>query len=325
MNININNSGKSINQKNINLNKFKMALLFIQTKELKRKYYNKMELLPEQYRLVNRDWLNNFKNRYNYNEAIQYMDPFNDWSNYHDFKHKISKYLNINEDSISNDDIMNNNSQIKIEKYESKFEYPVDIELVNDQFFQDCKFGNIEFPICNVYLGDKTIFVIDDKRNQIAYNCSLSETQANAYNFIIQVNNILFFKDSNILNEQLNYIISERFNTYLSKRSININSKEQQKIIEPKNQKHVGYFINLLRENNNPNFQNKKLSQRNFSLNNHKNQYKINIFSEINRNNVNSNKNYNDLNKNNINQNYQRYYNQINNKNQCKFIIMVSN
>ena len=129
MNININNSGK-VNQKSINLNKFKMALLFIQTKELKRKYYNTMELLPEQYRLVNRDWLNNFKNRYNYNEAIQYMDSFNDWSNYHDFKHKISKYLNINEDSIANDDIM----QIKIEKYDSKFKYPVDIELVNNFF-----------------------------------------------------------------------------------------------------------------------------------------------------------------------------------------------
>ena len=130
------------NQENQNINKYKMALLFIQTKELKAKYENRMELSPEQYRLVNREWLNNFKNCYNYNEAIQNFDSFNDYSNYHDFKYKISQQLNINENSITteNQNIMNYNCQIKKEK-QSNFEYPNDIELVKEQFFQDFKLG----------------------------------------------------------------------------------------------------------------------------------------------------------------------------------------
>jgi len=66
------------NQENQNVNKYKMALLFFQTKELKQKYEKQMELSPEHYRLFNKEWLDNFKNKYNYNEAIQYFNSFND-------------------------------------------------------------------------------------------------------------------------------------------------------------------------------------------------------------------------------------------------------
>ena len=243
---NIGDSDKSKQEKQ-NINKYKMALLFIQEKELKRKYENRMELSPEQYRLVNKEWLNNFKNSYNYNEAMQTFNSFNDYSNYHDIKYRISQQLNINENSITNEDqnIMNNNCQIKKEKYQSNYEYPIDIELVKEQFFQDCKLGNIGFPMCNVYIGDKTIFVIDDQRDNIAYHCSLIENQGSSYNSLIQVNSILLFPKSNILNEQLDYIISEGFNNYLNKRNINANLDGQQKIIDPKNQSQVGFFINL--------------------------------------------------------------------------------
>ena len=117
---NLGDSVKS-NQEKQKINKYKMALLFIQEKELKRKYENRMELSPEQYRLVNKEWLNNFKNSYNYNEAMQTFNSFNDYSNYHDIKYRISQQLNINENNITNEDqnIMNNNCQIKKEKYQS--------------------------------------------------------------------------------------------------------------------------------------------------------------------------------------------------------------
>jgi hypothetical protein len=240
------------NQERQNINNFKMALLFFQTKELKRKYENRMELSPEQYRLVNKEWLDNFKNSYNYNEAMQTFNSFNDYSNYHDIKYRISQQLNINENNITNEDqnIMNNNCQIKKEKYQSNFEYPIDIELVKEQFFQDCNLGDIGFPMCNVYLGDKTIFVIDDQRDMIAYHCSLVENQEKTYNFLIQVNSLLYFARPNFLNEQLDYIISEGFNIYLNKRNINYNSNEQQKIFDPKNHSHIGLFVNLIKKNN---------------------------------------------------------------------------
>ena len=76
------------NQERQNINNFKMALLFFQTKELKRKYENKMELSPEQYRLVNKEWLDNFKNICNYKNAIQNFNFINDISNYYEFKNK---------------------------------------------------------------------------------------------------------------------------------------------------------------------------------------------------------------------------------------------
>ena len=210
--------GNIQNSDNSNINKYKMALLFSQTKVLKQKYENNMELSPEQYRLVNREWLDNFKNSYNYKEAVQNFNSFNGCSNYHDFKSNIKQQFNIN-DEIPNEDqnIMNNNCQIKKEKYQSNFEYPVDIELVKEQFFQDCKLGNIGFPMCNVFLGNKLIFVVDEQRNNMVYHCSLVENQENTYNFLIQVNSILFFQNPNILNEQIDNIISEGFNNYLSK------------------------------------------------------------------------------------------------------------
>ena len=244
------------NQEKQNINKYKMYLLFMQTKELKQKYENKMEFSPEQYRLTNKEWLDNFKNRYNYNEAIQNYNSFNDYSNYFDIKSRISQQLNVQENCITNEDqnIMSN-CQIKKEKYQSKFEYPIDIELVKEQFFQDCKLGNIGFPMCNVYLGNRTIFVIDDQRDSLAFQCSLVENQGNNYNFLIQVNSILYFQKSQILNEQLENIISEGFNNYFSKRNINFNSNEQQKIIDPKQMNPIGFFINLIKGNNNNNSQ----------------------------------------------------------------------
>ena len=260
------------NQENQNIKKYIMALLFIQTKELKRKFENKMELSPEQYRLVNKEWLDNFKNSYNYNEAIQNFNSYNDWSNYHDFKYKICMQLKINENRITNEDqnIMNN-CQIKKEKHQSNFEYPIDIELVKEQFFQDCNLGNIGFPMCNIYLGDKLIFVIDDQRDNIAYHCSLVETQENTNNFLIQVKNILLFQRSNILNDQLDKIISEGFDNYLSKRNIVFNSNNQQNIIDPNSHISIGYFINLVNENNNNFINNNNNQNLNLIMNNQQN------------------------------------------------------
>jgi len=316
------------NQENQNINKYKMALLFIQTKELKRKYENQMELCPEQYRLVDKEWLDNFKNSYNYNEAIQNFNSFNDWSNYHDFKYKICMQLNINENRITNEDQnLMNNCQIKKEKYQSNFEYPIDIELVKEQFFQDLNLGNIGFPMCNVYLGDKTIFVIDDQRDNIAYNCSLIETQENTYNFLIQVNNILLFPRSNILYDQLDKIISEGFNNYLNKRNIEFDSNMQKNIIDPNSHNTIGYLINLNKKNNNSNIQSNNRYHNNFTLNNNKYQDKNYISSNINRN-VNLNHIHNNLNNNNIYQNYkfkEKNNNPINNQNKCKLNILVLN
>ena len=49
----------------------------------------------------------------------------------------------------------------------NNIEYPVDIELVNSQFFIDCKI-NVGFPLCTVYIGNKSIFVIEEKNCNIA-------------------------------------------------------------------------------------------------------------------------------------------------------------
>ena len=53
-------------QLNENKVKFKMALLYAQTRELKKLYEEDMELSPPNYYLVDKDWLDQYKEKNNY-------------------------------------------------------------------------------------------------------------------------------------------------------------------------------------------------------------------------------------------------------------------
>ena len=86
--MNSNESQEENKEKEIKENKqnYKMSLLFIQTKELKRLFNSKMENSLKKYHIVDKSWLDEFKAKNEYKSAIEMFDSFNDWQNYEDFR-----------------------------------------------------------------------------------------------------------------------------------------------------------------------------------------------------------------------------------------------
>ena len=84
-----NENGNQNKNENNKEKKYKMSLLFIQTKELQKYYNQEMEISPKNYYLVDKNWLDNYKEENNYKNATEMLKVFDDWEDYDDFKQKI--------------------------------------------------------------------------------------------------------------------------------------------------------------------------------------------------------------------------------------------
>ena len=315
--ININNQ-KEINYNLIEYNKknYKMSLLFIQTKELKRFYNSKMENSFKKYYLVDKLWLDQYKNKNDYKSADMF-DTFNDWSNYTDFKDVMGDSFLVDDDYFTR---LYTSVKLKTNKYKKEIVYPTNIELVCEDYFIDCFKGSVICPMCNILIGNKSIIVIDQenkKKNKdiVVYLCSKIGKEED-YNFLIKVNFIIVFDNLENMNDELKEIcLSEGINNYLSKRNLEINSSEEQSIFNSKNEK-IGKFMVVYEETpelseieiKNPIFNLNKNNEKND--NNQKSYTKIILNNQsINKNNVlfsnNQNTNNNNfiLNNQNINNN----------------------
>ena len=210
-----------------NVKKYTMALLFIQAKDL-RKTYEGNNMVQKKCFLIDKNWINNLKNKYDYKESLSSFISFNNLENYDDFKSKVISSIKLEEDDIItlNEEI-DDNFQIKKEKLDDGTEYPVDIELVNEQFFKDCNM-NLRIPPYTVFIGNKSIFFEDVQNANILYHYSLIEGPENDNSFLIKVNSIFIFQDSNILKAQINTIVYEGISKFLNACNININSNNKQ-------------------------------------------------------------------------------------------------
>ena len=77
-----------------------MSLLFIQTKELHKKYHNDLELSPINYYLIDKEWLDNYKQKNFYDSSVEMLKSFDDYNDYEDFRQKIKSSFNIDEKNI---------------------------------------------------------------------------------------------------------------------------------------------------------------------------------------------------------------------------------
>ena len=237
-------------QESDNKVKFKMALLYAQTEELKKFYQEDMEVSPKNYYLVDKDWLDNYKNKNNYKEECEKYKNFKDWEDYNDFKNKIKSSYSLDDNDFRND-MLENTNQIeskkqKLAKYDSS--YVEKGELINQEYFELFINRNNELKPRDVRIGNKTILITDEDNDNYAYSYSLVE-EPNKNNFYIKVDNILMFKDSNTLYDQASEIITfQGINNYLLNRKIDILKKEAQYIMD--NRKNIGTFLNLKIENN---------------------------------------------------------------------------
>ena len=160
-----NNSGNDY-QNNYNLieyNKknYKMSLLFIQTKELKRLYNSKMENSLKKYYLVDKSWLDEYKRKNDYKSADMF-DSFNDWKNYDDFKEVMGDTFLVDDDFFTRLFI-----KVKCEKgiYKNK-EYPKNIELVCEEYFDDCFKGSVTCPLYDILIGNKSLIMFDSESEE---------------------------------------------------------------------------------------------------------------------------------------------------------------
>ena len=348
----INNSAKDKENKK----KYKMALLFIQTRELHNLYKSDNLNSPHNYYLVKREWLENYKNINNYNYSINMLNSFNDWKDYSDFKQIISKYVSFDKKDFTVfgvEDALENifNFSLKKQKIQNYLGFPTDCELVKEEFFQDCSNGKIGFPYYKVWIGNNLIIIIDSETQNVAFLCSLVESQGNDYNSLIKVDCVLAYECENYMNIDIENIISLKSkDKYFSDRNININLDIQQNIINKEGKKLGILFVikdgqyindnnqinksmpdqiefnnnnlhnkNNQNSNNNQNINNNIINNPNMINNINNNNYSYNIINN-NQNINNNNDNYaNDQNINNNNKNNINYNQNMNNKNNINY------
>ena len=70
--------------------KFKMALLYTHTEELKQE---DLQISSKNYYLVDKDWLDKYEDKNNYKEESEKYKNVKDWEDYNDFKDKINHIL----------------------------------------------------------------------------------------------------------------------------------------------------------------------------------------------------------------------------------------
>ena len=306
-----------------NKKKFKMSLLYIQTKELKNFYISKMEKEPKSYYLIDKEWLDNYKSRNNYENYIDILKGFNDWKDYSDFKNKISNKFKLEKNRLTTfkvEDQIDNYFNFSLQKGKinnSHLNYPQNCELIKKEFVEDVSDGSSGFILYDIYIGNNLILINDCETQNVAFLCTLVENEENKKNFLIQINYLLAFESEKYMKEEFDQIIDEKYlNDYFSKRKIDISKKGEQNLIN-KNGKKIGKIFIINSKNENINHQNNNNNNINVNNNNNINNAQLPLQLNENQNKDSVNNQIININNNNSNNNSKDIDNQndnINNK-----------
>ena len=299
-------------------NIYKMTLLFTQTRFLHETYNANMVLSPFTFYLVDKKWLDNYKQKNNYEKIAQKLKESTGYNDYFSIKEKLLKEFNEDKNILITKDVENitdnfisHEKQI-LEKYQ--LNVPKNIELVSEHFIIDCLNNSTQlgFTKAEVFMGNETILIIDKENNNILYCCSLEQNKEDDYNFCVKVEYILFFKDKDVENDQIYEMANLKgLNNYLTKLNIDKNKKEEQEI-KDKNGTIIGKFLKSEEEKNNNDIFNQEINAvNNSSISNSNFQQNQN---QINEGNI-QNDNINNSNQN--NQKNQESNEKPNNNNDC--------
>lgn len=214
---------------------YKMSLLLIQTKELLRMYNGRdIESSRKQYYVVDKNWLDQFKTKNDYNKAIEEYNHDEDWEYYINFKRKISQKYNVDLSDmtcLNPDELINSVFDFKSGRLEKiDISYPQNVELVKKEYIDDCIGGEFGFPLYEVVIGRQTIVIKEESKDRCLFCCSLVERHDNNINFEIKVEYIMVFEDNNILFNEIDEITNSGLDSYLSAKNIDVNSNKEQNI-----------------------------------------------------------------------------------------------
>ena len=305
-----------------------LSLLYMQTKELHNSYIAQIKG-KNNYYLVKKEWLDDYKKSNNYNQTIKNMNSNrnNNFQNYLDFKQKMTKSLNIKQNEIINniENFSENNDYLcpkeTFENFGKNINFPKCGELIREDYFTNSPgWTGKNNPLYQALIGYDSIIIIDNNLKNTIYICSLidDDNDIGNYNFYVRIDGILIYKEDeeeNIFEKELKKIISFRgIYNYFKKRKLDICKKGEQEIKDLEDEV-LGFFYNLneVKDKN----QNQKESvifnssnsnqdiDNNYD-NNNNSPLEMNNFSYINTGNKLKNpkkRNNNDNNNNNINSN----------------------
>jgi len=297
----INNDNTIINNNNINLNDNKISILnclilfYGNERIIKQRLSSNMQN-NEMFKcyLVNIDFINNFKNKFNYSKIYNIFSTYN--YNYDSFNIFLN-YLNIFQSlpeiqetfkSIKDNDIINKIRILPARKNfinNNEYKWPINFELVHEELFKRLlniyKISEKEINEIKayqsqykVYFGHQTLY-INYLKNPIYF--FVYNINNNSYNlFAILKCHINIFH--NLLNKHLKSMTFEKF---LIQNKIDLNKKNiPQQIINSQKQKILEVI--LFSENNNIN--NSIDNNINNIINNDKEEFKNIIDSNMNNN-----------------------------------------
>ena len=246
----------NININQLNISQTKMCLLYAQSLEIQKLYYQTIRentLNYLKYYLLPKKWLDELKYKYNYS-YIQKQISTLDFSDYNIFKQNLLKNNSKNNDN--NNNFMNEFQSIETyieKKYSSlyHFNYPFNFVLVREDIFEDMNIN--KKLLYEIIIGEENIFIIDNKidnKNKNIFICSISYDKFNEdiSEFIVNVEGFLILNDKKKNKETkrlIKYISDNKgIKNYYKERNINITSYEEQTIFDKEGEE-VGKFFKI--------------------------------------------------------------------------------
>ena len=315
--------------------KSEMNLLFAQSLEFQTLYSQAIDSFhTSKYFLLPKQWLDGYKEAYNYNLVKPKSDKYTDYNSFKSDLLKENPYITENINNSQNNDFPIIQKDIKkLDKYQ--IEYPVNFYPVKEEIFQNSPIDKNEY-LYELIVGENNIFVIDNKSNKNIFICSLENDSADLDDFVVNVDYIITYKNENLFKkEMMKHIIeSKGFAKYCKERNLDINKREEQEIFDKEMDK-LGIFIVVNNNNDDKtptqfliNYAEKKIDNQNIVVD--KNSFGNNNLNILNtnseqidfktlslgefKNNLGKyKKNNNNQNKNNVNNEYNNEYNNENN------------
>ena len=235
-----------------------LILLYGNEKEIER-YYSEGIWNLKKYYLINKDWINKFKEVYHYKEIIK-IPQINKINTFNECVQKLKILKSINEVKIVSNKICSNISilsQINLSpNYKSsgdfnQYYFPVDFVIIHELIFNLLK---------------ELVNNIVDSEYEISFGKSMLCFRLN-----YDLNRMYFYKYSNesfkisgiieLFADVWKYIFDKylskiTFYQYLTKKNINLNIINKNQILLSTGNKHLGYIYLMDKINNKDNFKN---------------------------------------------------------------------
>ena len=204
------------------------------------------------YSLINKDWLDKYKNNYKFDEIIKPSTNILEYKSYEELESNLENIIKNNNDVNKIYLKINCPSEFNtMEIFPKKEnEYPINFEIIKTDLFDklikgtDKKYDIKENKTYNILFGDKAIILYELNGKQlILYSLEIIDQKKN-----FKIKYKFEFDDPSILENQINKIIDNKIINYINNLFLDISQEENQDIIEKDNNgnsQKIGTFYNL--------------------------------------------------------------------------------